>query len=467
MWFPNQDSLEIRHYKDIPWALLYLILVVACIVIFIFSLQFGNPSALPPPEMTGYESAVVGWATNEIAILYHDLPIIIGALSCSLVLTCVWILMLRKASNFFIAATVIAFALAAICAGVYLWNLAYRVNSNLFLLLAFLCWILAAFVLGISYMLKEKIRFTGAVMQQSGRVLQRVPSLLAVPYVTSMLYLLMLIAWLVGFIHLFSIADTVETSDSQGYYTLFRTNIRWLIIVQLVGGLWTFSLLSAIEQYVVARVVYAFQDVEPPKASALYRKAVGEALSTSLGSLVFGALLSTVAELLSLFVKYSGVRGKIKVPEFCCMQSLASFAQYLIQWTNGFSYIYVAVRAASFGQASAATFHLLNNSLSRIALASILVNYLLAVGTLFFTFLIGGITVALVESYHYHIGLISVFVTFASVYLMFHIAGRLILITVNTVLVYLFEGREPPELTVLKNVIDNHTAEETGNVVHI
>ena len=470
MWFPQQDSVEIRRYKDVPWALLYLIVSVACVTIFIFSLQYGNPSALPPPAITDYQSAVVDWATNEISILHHDLPIIAVALSCALVLTFVWIQILKRASLFFISATVIAFTLAAVCTGVYLWNLAYRTNSNLFLLLAFLCWIAAVFVLVISYMLKEKITFTAAVMQQCGAVLQRVPSLVAVPFITSVLYVAMLGLWLLGFVYLFSIAEreTVDTtSGSQAYYTIFRANIRWLFLVQLVGGLWTFSLLSAFEQYIVARVVYAFQDAEPPSSRSLYKKAASEVLSTSLGSLVFGSLLSTVAEVLSLFIKYSGVRGKIKVPEFCCMAGLVGFAQYLIQWTNGFSYIYVATRGSSFGQASAATFHLLNQGISRIALASILVNYLLAVGTLFFTFLIGGVTVAVIESYHYHIGLVSVFVTFISIYLMFHITGRLILITVNTVLVYLFEGRQPPELSILKDIIDKRTGEETGNVVYI
>lgn len=469
MWVPSEDFTEIRRYRDIPWAFYYLVVAVACLVIFGFSLQYGDPASLPPPSTTDYQSAMVGWATNEISILHHDLPIIAIALSCALVLTFVWIQVLKKASLFLISATVVALTLSALCAGVYLWNLAYRINSNLFLLLAFLCWIIAGFVVVISYLLKDKIKFTAAVMQQCGAVLQRVPSLVAVPFITSLLYTVMLGLWLLGFVYLFSIAETetVDTCGSVAYYTVFRANIRWLFLIQLLGGLWTFSLLSAFEQYVVARVVYAYQDPMPPNSGVLYRKALTEVLSTSLGSLVFGSLLSTIAEVLSLFIKYAGVRGKIKVPEFCCMQGLAGFAQYLLQWTNGFSYVYVAVRGASFGQASWATFQLFDRGLARIALASLLVNYLLAVGTLFFTFLIGGVAVAVIESYHYHIGLVSVFVTFISIYLMFHITGRLILITVNTVLVYLFEGRQPQTLETLKDIIDTRTGEETGHVVHI
>jgi len=467
------DFAEDRRCKDVIWALLFGAVATACVVIFAIAVHFGDPSSLPSAEITNYEAQAVDWATREISILHHDLSIIFAALSCGLILTFVWVQLLKRASLFFMVATVLALALASICLGIYTWNLAYRTNSNFFLLISFLCWTFAAVVLFVSYILRERITFTAEIMQRCGKVLQRIPWLVAVPFVVSVIYLALLGVWLLGFVYLFSIVEveTVETSSSTVYYTFFKQNIRWLFLVQLLGGLWTFSLLSAFEQYVVARVVYACEENHsmPFNSLAVGKKALREMLSTSLGSLAFGSLLSAMAEMLGLFIKYSGVKGKIKIPEFCCLQSLTSFAQYLIQWTNGFSYIYVASQGHSFGHASAQTYRLLQTGFSRIVLASVLVNYLLAVGTLFFTFLVGGTTIALIEHYHYHVGLISVFVTFCSIYLMFHITGRLILITVNTLLVYLFENHRilSQELAEIKDIFDLRRLEETGNVVRI
>jgi len=468
-----EDFPEERRCKDVIWAVLYIAVATACVTAFAFALHYGNPAQLPSVDVGNYEAQAVDWATREISILRHDLSIIFAALSCGLLLTFVWIQLLKRASLMFMVATVLAFALAAICLGVYTWNLAYRYSSNFFLLVSFLCWTLAAVVLFVSYLLRDKITFTAQVMQRCGTILQRVPSLVAVPFISSVIYLALLGLWLLGFVYLFSISevDAVETSDSVLYYILFKQNIRWLFLLQFLGGLWTFALLSAFEQYVVARVVYACEENFSLgfKPMNFARKAVKEMLSTSFGSLAFGALLSTVAEALSLFIKYSGVRGRIKVPEFCCLQSLTSFAQYLIQWTNGFAYVYVASQGRSFGHASGQTYRLLQDAFSRLALASILVNYLLAVGAFFFTFLVGGTTIALIEHYHYHIGLISVIVTFGSIYLMFHITGRLILVTVNTILVYLFESHRivSQELLDLKDLIETQRLESTGHVVHI
>lgn len=473
MYDEPADFPDERRCKDVIWALAFAGVAAACLVVFAVALTLGDPSNLPPANFATVEAQVIDWATYEISILHHDLSIIFAALSCGLICTFLWIQLLKRASLFFLTATVLAFALVALCTGVYTWNLAYRNSSNFLLLVSFLCWAVAAVVLIVSYLLREKIGFTASVMQQCGHVLQKNGMLLALPFIFSVIYLILLAMWLIGFIYLFSVAEieTVETSASANYYLLFHRNIRWAFLIQLLGGLWTFSLLSAAEQYIVARVVYAFEsNKQHPLATAkLMKTATKEALTTSLGSLSFGALLSSVAEVLSLFIKYSGARENIRVPEFCCLQGLTSFAQYLIQWTNGFSYVYVAAEGIGFGQASTQTFNLFREKLTQVALASLLVNYLLTMGTLFFTFLIGGVTVAAIEHYHYHIGLISVLVTFCSLYLMFHITGRLILITVNTILVYLFEDRRllSKEQIDLKTLVHDHYLEQIGHAVRL
>jgi hypothetical protein len=307
-------------------------------------------------------------------------------------------------------------------------------------------------------------------MHMSGKVLQHVPTLIAVPFLTSLLYLFALVLWLIGFVYLFSIGTEATTLGSVEYYVVFQQNIRWLFLVQFVAGLWCFSMFSAFEQYIVARLVYAFQEESVDfNSRKYYSSAIREALTTSLGSLAFGALLSTIAEFLLFFVKYSGVKGKFNIPQFCCCELWSTFAQYIIQWTNGFSYVYVAAYGQSFGKASMETYKLLRENMSRIAVASLMVNYLLIVGALFFTFLIGGITLYIIGTYHYHFGLVSVVVTFASIYLLFHIAGRLILVTVNTTLVYLFENRTtlPAESHNIQTLLTDYTQTQLGNVVHI
>lgn len=469
MWMQSEEFTG-RKCKDVIWAALLCVALAAALIVFAISVQYGDPNNLPTAAELSYREVIFDWATEEIAILHRDLPIIMCALSAALIATFFWIQLLKRASHVFIALSILLFALATAFIGMYAWNLAYSMNSSLAYLAAIMAWTLMLAVLVVSYILREKIKFTADVMHLSGKVLQKIPTLIAVPFLTSLLYLFSLGMWILGLIYLFSIGTEATTIGSVEYYILFQQNIRWLFLIQFVVGLWCFSLFSAIEQYIVARMVYAFQEESLEfNSRKFYFAAVRESLTTSLGSLAFGSIISAVAEFLSFFVKYSGIKGKFNVPQFCCLQMWSTFAQYLVQWTNGFSYVYVAARGYSFSQASFETYKLLRENMSRIAVASLMVNYLLIVGALFFTFLIGGVTLYIIEVYHYRFGLVSVLLTFFSIYLLFHIAGRLILVTVNATLVYLFENRREviAESQSIQTLLTDYTQEQLGNVVHI
>lgn len=466
----SEDFPANRACKDVLWAILLCVAFVSAIIVFAISLQYGDPGNLPTAAELSYREVIFDWATEEIAILHRDLPIIMCALSVALIATFFWVQMLKRASHVFMGLSIIAFALVTAMIGIYAWNLAYAMNSNLAYLAAIMAWLLMFAVLVVSYMLREKIKFTADVMHLSGKVLQKIPTLIAIPFLISLVYLFSLGLWLLGLIYLFSIGTEETTVGSLEYYVLFQQNIRWLFLIQFITGLWMFSFFSATEQYIVARMVYAYQENSLDfNAGQHYKMALRESITTSLGSLAFGAIIAAIAEFLSFFIKYSGIKGRLNVPQFCCFQCWSTFAQYLVQWTNGFSYVYVAAHGYGFGMASRKTYDLLRENMSRIAIASLMVNYLLIVGALFFTFLIGGVALYIIEVYHYRFGLVSILVMFTSIYLLFHIAGRLILITVNSTLVYLFENRKTfaLESNSIQTLLTQYTQVQLGHAVHI
>lgn len=466
-----------RRCRDILWAILFVMCIVANVIIFFISLHLGSPRLLPGPETTNYENVISTWFTEEIAVLYHDLPIIALALVVSVILAFCWIQLLKISTRGIVASIILGLILSAVCVGIYTWDLSYRWHSTFFMFISIMSWIISFLIMLLTYAVRQKIAFTADVMRECGKVIQKVPILMAIPFLFAILYIVSWGFWLTGLVYLSSIPSTgvIFGSDSILYTTVFESSYRWLIWIQLLGGFWWFSFLSACEQYIVARVVHGQQESHAMQINfrplVMLSMAMRESVFYSLGSLAVGGLVCAIAELMSTFIKYSGVTKRIDLPTFCCGQSCVTLAQSVIQWTNGFSYVYIAIGGYSFRAATQVTFQLMTKGFSKLALASLMVNYLLFLGNLFFTLAITGITIATIEHYHYHIGFISVLVTAFSVYLLFHLIGRLILIVVNTLLVLLLEnqfgntlGRSPLDLVrVIQQEVDN----STGNAVYI
>lgn len=438
---------RVRSFRDIPFTLLFFVVLALCTSTIAIAFTYGKPSTLIGISPTWIGSAgteIESFFLGEVAILRHDFKAIICAVLAAMVLAFLWFQLFKRLTLWMVYLT-LALAIATTTAlGIYLFTVSRRTGNVHFIFLAVICWLIALATLLVGYILRRKITFTSAIITEAGRALEANPAILGVIGIVTLAYAVFSLLWVAAFLYLYSVPSglVITTFSGQAVNTLFNENYQNLFWILAWGGCWILPTIYAIEEYIIASITIQYLEVEwglrtRPVNIALV--ATGEAFTTQFGSLALGSALSGLAYLLSVMSKYIWSRDNFPLRNNCCIDLLIRFSRFLIEIVSDFAFIYVAVTGESFVTSARKVMRLLNQEISQTIVLEVILSYLLYVGQLLGTALITLGTIVIIELTQVHVGIITVIVISLTTFFLFTIVSRAILVCSNTLLVYVLQ----------------------------
>lgn len=444
-----------RRFRDIPCAVIFLL--VFCLLSYCVGLSFtyGQPSLLPSPDYSIVEGEVSYLAGYEMGILKADAMYIFGGLLSALLLSIAWFELVKRASWYLIWGMVGTCVISLVLFGVFLNQMAHKFKSSELIFVAALCWITAAILCVVGYLIRHKIQFTVEVMHEAGLILAKVPEIYGIGLSFATLYLILTGLWISSFVHLWSIPTGYllwNSEGSGGLNYLFDGSYRHLFWILLFGGFWTLSVFGFMEQYITSSILYQRLEQDSglrKRSSAIAVQATKEAVTTSFGSLCFASILTGTAWFLGLFARLEFIKGKLPFKDFFITKVVVDIFTFILEWVSDYAVVYMALTGKAFLPASKTAVGLLKSEFSQTVITGLITSFVLVVGKLLCTVLVTVFIILLVYLKHDHIGVLSVLVLLVSTYYLLHLLSKIYTVATNTLLIY-----------TLKDIAENKDTKE-------
>lgn len=443
-----------RSCNDIIFVILFAACCAGFVIISSVAFAKGDPSKLVPSnEIPGevYDKGQ-GWFTDAVAQAKEDKDILIGALAAAVLLGFAWIQMMKMFTQEFIYATLVAGVLAVVGLGGYVLNMGMKQKSEGIMVVAYVIFGLDAILVLLIIFLRKKIALTCAMMKEACRGVQHNTLLLPVLAVVVAVFLGFAAFWVASFIYLWSIPldDTVDIGGSDSTsITHFNEKVRNLLLFQVFAFFWIAAFLSAVYQHVVAGSVagwYFSRDVVSagkPRENAI--TSLFHAVTTSFGSLAFGALVLAIVQFMNFLLeltKKSNSKNKFLVCLISCVQCILACIQGIVQYINKFAYIYVAMHGYSFCHAARECFDLISRNFFSAVIMDTITGFVLFVGKALFTALCTIITVAILDAQNRPLTAVTLGLSVVLSFTVLHIISHVIGVSVDTVFVCYLEDLE-------------------------
>ena len=322
---------------------------------------------------------------SAVQDIYKTIWVIAACVAIALVLSLVWLCLLRCCAAFFVWLTVLLTAVAL----AFLTYLCYRqskngfnnakvvegytlgiyseeLNQKVFKVLFIIMIVLDVIFLLLIIFLCDRIKFSVRVIKTVSEMFFSVPSLFFFPI---FIYIIMFIWWIyiIGVATVIFGAGTLEREnvkiyDGDEYKTdvvrmKYDTVLQGFAIYHFVGFLWVSFFISALSEMSIAGVVaeYYFSTEEErndlPRFMCL--RSFLRSLRYHTGSLALGSLIITICRLIRIVLEYldqktkdsqnSVVKCLIKCCKCCCW-CLEKFLKYL----NRNTYVMIAMHGYNF-----------------------------------------------------------------------------------------------------------------------
>lgn len=439
-----------RSCNDIIFVFLFAACCVGFVIISSVAFSKGDPSKLVPSSQIPGEiiDKGQGWFTDAVAQAKEDKDILIGALAAAVLLGFAWIQLMKMFTQEFIYATLVVGVLAVVGLGGYVLNMGMKQKSEGIMVVAYVIFGLDALLVLIIIFLRKKIALTCAMMKEACRGVQHNQLLLPVLALVVAVFLGFAAFWVASFIYLWSIPeDTVEVVGGQ--VTHFNERVRNLLLYQVFAFFWIVAFLSAVYQHVVAGSVagwYFSRDVVSagkPRENAV--SSLFHAVTTSFGSLAFGALVLAIVQFMNFLLeltKKSNSKNKFLVCLISCVQCILACIQGIVQYINKFAYIYVAMHGYSFCHAARECFDLISRNFFSAVIMDTITGFVLFVGKALFTALCTIITIAVLDAQDRPLTAVTLGLSIVLSFSVLHIISHVIGVSVDTVFVCYLEDLE-------------------------
>eukprot|EP01112_Ceratiomyxa_fruticulosa_P016006 TRINITY_DN4801_c0_g1_i2.p1 TRINITY_DN4801_c0_g1~~TRINITY_DN4801_c0_g1_i2.p1 ORF type:complete len:520 (-),score=81.17 TRINITY_DN4801_c0_g1_i2:357-1916(-) len=450
-----------RSCNDIIFAILFIAMFAAMLVISSVAFSKGNPQLLLPSNSPQYidqygPSYVEGRLQDAVASLKQDRNILIWGVLSSIFLGVAWIQLMKTFTKAFVYISLFLGIAGVAGLGVYFLTLGMKQNNSSINIVAYVLFGLAFLFALLLIFLKKKIALTCAMFTETCKGVQHSPTLFVSALLTIALFVAFVVYWTFSFIYLYSIPDkNVEFTGPSDipHPPTFNTSVRNLMYFMIFGFLWTSAFLSAVFQHSVAGAIACWYFGRDSSNGANRESGVGspavvsffQAFTTSFGSLAFGSLVIAIVEFLEFLLRQSkkaNAQNKLLVFIISCLQCVLGCIEGIVQWINKFAYIYVAMHGYSFCKSARGCFELISRNAFTAVIMDLIGSFVLLMGKLFFTAVSVAITVGLLQHYDRPLTSVPLILVAIGSFLILHITGHIIGVGVDTVFVCYLEDLE-------------------------
>jgi len=322
------------------------------VAIAIVAYSQGDPSKLIPQSEWTFPEAQ-GYVTSAVAQAKADKDILIGVIAAAVLMGFAWIQAMKMFTTELVYGSLVAGVVAVAGLGGYVLNMGTKQDDTSIKIVSYVIFGLDVLLVLLIIFLRKKISLTCAMFKEACRGVQHNPALFVALAIVVAAFLAFVAFWVSSFMYLWSIPDSsVQVGPSDA--PQFNQKVRNLLIYQVFAFLWVAAFLSGVYQHVVAGSVsgwYFSRDVMSagkPRENAM--TSLFHAVTTSFGSLAFGALVLAFVQFLNFLLelsKKSNSTNKFLVCLVSCLQCLLSCIEGIVKYINKFAYIYVGFRQQS------------------------------------------------------------------------------------------------------------------------
>jgi hypothetical protein len=420
-------------------------------MVVISSLGFakGDPRNLIPSYAADWKYIdSQDWFTNAVAQARLDKDILLGSVAAAVLLGFAWVQLMKMFTTQIVYGTLVAGVLAVVGLGGYVLNMGLKQNDNGIDIVAYVIFGLAALFVFLIIFLRKKIALTCAMVKEACRGVQHNTALFPVLAIIVGVFVAFAAFWVASFIYLWSIPDASVEVDPH-VAPRFNETVRNLMIYQVFAFLWIVAFLSAICQHVVAGAVsgwYFSRDVMSagqPRRNAF--SSLFHAVTTSFGSLAFGALVLAIVQFLNFLLqltKKSNSKNRVLVCLISGIQCLLGCIQGIVKFINKFAYIHIAMHGTSFCKSARECFDLVSRNFFSAVIMDTITGLVLFVGKALFTALSTIFTIALLEVNNRPLTAVTLGLSIIISFCVLHIISHVVGVSVDTVFVCYLEDLE-------------------------
>jgi len=244
--------------------------------------------------------------------------------------------------------------------------------------------------------LRKRINLAIAVIKESARAIQAMPTLLVLPVIQVLGLSAFLLPWAYYCIYLASLGNiTLESHEFQGHTITVRSfqydsqlkKRGWFMLFMLY---WTAEFIIAEGELIIAIAVatWFFTRNKSETGSGTVSKAIRQGLWYHAGTAAFGSIIIAIIKTIRTFIaqlqkqaKKSG--NKIAQVLLCCVQCCMWCFEKCMKFVNRNAYIQTAIFSYSFCTACKKAFFLILRNIARITAVSIVSGMVLFIGQLF------------------------------------------------------------------------------------
>jgi solute carrier family 44 protein 1 (choline transporter-like protein) len=259
-------------------------------------------------------------------------------------------------------------------------------DAQTFLALAVVSSILSIFLTLIVWCLWPRGTLVIDLFKQAGKAVQKMPSLLFQPIITSVVLLLFLCFWGIVFAYLYTSADPyfhilnrINSGSPQEYdelpiikYDIYPI-LRYMIWIHIFGLIWISEFIFAAQRMVIAGAIacwYFAKDRNDIGSPCL--QAIRMLFRYHLGSIAFGSLIITAVKLpryifMYLYAKMSASKNYIVKYLLACVIGVLACIEKCLRYLHHNAYTVIAISGQSFCPASKTAANILLDNAVNVA----------------------------------------------------------------------------------------------------
>jgi len=249
-------------------------------------------------------------------------------------------------------------------------------------IIAYVLWGVAGFTCLAVLCMYNRIRLAIAILKAASDYVRNTLSVFLVPPVICVILVAFYTYWTITSIYLVSSGQATTTGSTPITSISFDTQLKKIMIYQLLGLLWVNAFVLASTQFIIASstCLWYFSQGTGQGSSHTIRTSVYRLFRYHLGSIAFGSLILALVQLARIILAYfqqqakkmQGKESKVIKWALGCLQCYLACFERFIKFLNKNAYIQIALTGKNFCLAAKDGFFLvLRNPLRIGALATI------------------------------------------------------------------------------------------------
>ncbi|KAI8622610.1 plasma-membrane choline transporter-domain-containing protein [Chytriomyces sp. MP71] len=340
-----------------------------CAPLLIKSAPILNRCIPNDPAFTNLSASALSSSQNAMQDIFQDIqiawPYYIAAVFISLVVSFIWVWMMRLFAKPMVWLTVILInlffaAIAGAC--YYFWVMEQTMVDSSFVATEraigqYGTYIfLALFILMVIFtiFMRNKIRIACEVLKETSIAIGKMPFIIFFPLTIWLLCILLLVYFIYVALFLVSI-NTGVTLSGLNIQMSSKYSVYYLLIYHVFGFFWLYAWFQGINQTTVAGsfATYYWLLDKANMPNGTIRKSLWRTSCYHLGSIALGAMLIAIVQTLRVIMmvfKRMAKKSKLKflMPLINCCQCCLAWLEKLVKWINKNSYIMIAIEGKAF-----------------------------------------------------------------------------------------------------------------------